>query len=126
VPISLKKIAAIALASGVILSLATAAAFAAKGQTRATVVVSSGEGVISDVRAGDYVTISGSGYKRNAQLSVCRDGDGCTYPTADEDGRFSEEKRFYSLGTKPVKVYDVTPSWSNTQLKATTNLTVTE
>lgn len=84
-----------------------------------------GESVTS-VPTGTQITVSGTGYRRDVQLAVCIDSEGCSYPRTDQAGEFVEGRTLYTVGTSAVKVYEVAPNWSAYRPKAQTSITVTE
>jgi len=111
----------IALGSSFLASLALAA-----GKTAPTVAVSRYSSAVASVPSGTQVTITGQGYKKDAQLALCIDGgNGCTYPRADQDGTFSEGRSLFTEGTRLIQVYEVSPSWGSQRLKAQTTCLVT-
>jgi len=98
----------------------------AGGKQRATLQCTRDGVSVDEIAAGTQITIGGSGYKRNAQLAVCVDGEGCTYPTADRDGNFSQGRTLYQTGLRTITVSEVASRWSAYRERATGTITVTE
>jgi hypothetical protein len=108
-----------------LVGLAAVGSLHAKGKQQATIACTRDGVAVSSIPSGTQITISGSGYKRNAQLALCIDAEGCTYPTADRDGEFSQGRTLYEVGVRSITVSEVGSRWSSYREKARSEISVT-
>lgn len=107
-------------------TLSAAVTVQAGGKPTATVTCTDDGIAVAEVAAGQQFTISGTGFKRGAQLALCVELEGCTYPKADSDGTFSQGRTLYKVGTQRITVSEVANRWTSYRQRASSSITVTD